>query len=51
MFPIIADAALPSLPEMAAYYLEDYWPIALLIAAAVTLAVVLIVKLGKKKKK
>ena len=51
MFPIPADAALPTVPEMAAYYLEDYWPIALLIAVAVIAAVVLIVKLAKKNKK
>ena len=47
MFPIIADEILPA--EEAARSFLNYWPIAAAIAAVIVLAVILIIKLSKKK--
>lgn len=48
MNPVFADEILPA--EEAARSFLNYWPIAAVIAAVIALAIVLIVKLSKKKK-
>ena len=50
MFSVLLDAPLP-VTDMVENFIEDYWLILLLIAAAVAVSVVLIVKLAKKKTK
>ena len=49
MFPVIADPSTPF--EYFGELLEEYWVLALIIVCAAALAIALIVKLGKKKKK
>lgn len=48
MFPVISDALTPS--QVFVRAIERTWPVIAVIAAAVIVAIMLIVKLSKKKK-